>query len=247
MRIAFDIETDGLLRDLSVIHCIAAQDIDTKEIYRFGPDEVKPGLKLLQDADVLYGHNIIGYDFQAIKELYPRWKYSGKAYDTLILSRLFFTDILDRDFRSRPAGMPANLYGRHSLESWGHRLGFHKSQFGKTLNGDWSTYSPEMLDYCQRDVEVSTKLVELFLPKMEEQSRAIETEHTLAHIMAWKRHRASRSMFVLLRNLSPSYALSWMIYPSRCVTPSPSLTVASSHPSVLTRRVAMWPMPPCAD
>ena len=186
MRLAFDIETDGLLRDLSVIHCIVARDIDTDEEHRFEPGQIKAGLKLLQDADELWGHNIVGYDIQAIKELFPRWTYKGKAYDTLILSRLFFTDILDRDFRSRPAGMPANLYGRHSLESWGHRLGQYKSEFGKSLDGDWSTYSTEMLDYCAQDVVVSVALVKLFLPKMEEQSPAIETEHTLSHIMAWQ-------------------------------------------------------------
>ena len=118
--------------------------------------------------------------------MYPRWTYKGKAYDTLILSRLFFTDILDRDFRQRAAGMPANLYGRHSLESWGHRLGQHKSEFGKSLDGDWSTYSPEMLDYCAQDVVVSVALVKLFLPKMEQYAQPIETEHELAHIMAWQ-------------------------------------------------------------
>ena len=131
MKLAFDLETDGLLDDLSLIHCMAAIDMETGKEYRFEPHQIKEGLALLQSADELWGHNIISYDFQAIRKLYPRWTYKGTAYDTLILSRLLFTDILDRDFRSRPANMPANLYGRHSLESWGHRLGKHKSEFGK--------------------------------------------------------------------------------------------------------------------
>ena len=121
MRLAFDIETDGLLRSLTKIHCIAAQDLDTGEQY-FWDDDIRTGLQFLLDADELWGHNIQGYDYEAIKELFPKWDFKGKTYDTLILSRLFFTDILDRDFRSRPANMPANLYGRHSLEAWGHRL-----------------------------------------------------------------------------------------------------------------------------
>lgn len=185
MRLVFDIETDGLLRGLSVIHCIVARDLDTDEEYRWD-DDIKTGLQFLQEADELWGHNIIGYDIEAIKELYPKWTSKAKLYDTLILSRLFFTDLLDRDFRSRPANMPGNLYGRHSLESWGHRLGVHKSEFGKQLNGDWSKYTPEMLEYCAQDVIVSVQVAKMFEPKLEQYADCIDTEHRLAAIMAWQ-------------------------------------------------------------
>ena len=114
MRLAFDIETDGLLRGLTKIHCIVARDIDTDQEYRWDNGDIKAGLQFLLTADELWGHNIVGYDYQAIREIYPKWVFTGITYDTLILSRLFFTDLLDRDFRSRPANMPANLYGRHS-------------------------------------------------------------------------------------------------------------------------------------
>lgn len=186
MRLVFDIETDGLLRGLSVIHCIVARDLDTDEEYRFEPDRIKRGLQLLKEADELWGHNIVGYDIEAIKELYPKWTTKAKLYDTLILSRLFFTDLLDRDFRSKPANMPGNLYGRHSLEAWGHRLGVHKSEFGKQLDGDWSTYSPEMLEYCAQDVVVSVQVAHMFEPKLEQYADCIDTEHRIATIMAWQ-------------------------------------------------------------
>lgn len=186
MRLVFDIETDGLLRSLSKIHCIVAQDLDTDEVHRFGPDRVKEGLKLLQGASELIGHNVIGYDREAILEIFPKWTTKADWTDTLILSRLLFTDLLDRDFRSRPANMPAQLYGRHSLESWGHRLGCHKSEFGKSLDGDWSTYSPEMLDYCAQDVEVSVKLYRMFEPRLEQYAASIKTEHKIALLMAWQ-------------------------------------------------------------
>jgi hypothetical protein len=186
MRLVFDIETDGLLRSLSRIHCIVAQDLDTDEVHRFGPDRVKEGLKLLQGASELIGHNVIGYDREAILEIYPKWTTKADWTDTLILSRLLFTDILDRDFRCRPANMPAQLYGRHSLESWGHRLGKHKSEFGKQLAGDWSTFSPEMLDYCQTDVEVSVALYRMFEPRLEQYAASIKTEHKIALLMSWQ-------------------------------------------------------------
>lgn len=190
MKLAFDIETDGLIPDLTIIHCIVARDIDTNEEFRFDGTgdypSIKEGLEFLSKADSLWGHNILAYDYPAIQKLYPSWTPPSCTRDTLILSRLFFTDLLDRDFRSRPTNMPGNLYGRHSLEAWGHRLGHHKSEFGKSLEGDWSTYSPEMLEYCARDVEVSVALANTFVPKIAQYQWSIDTEHEIARIMSWQ-------------------------------------------------------------
>jgi DNA polymerase I-like protein with 3'-5' exonuclease and polymerase domains len=136
------------------------------------------------EAEELWGHNIIGFDVPAIQEIYPFFQpWESKYYDTLILSRLFFTDMLDRDLRSKPANMPGNLYGRHSLEAWGYRLGVLKSEYGKQLHGDWATYTPEMLEYCEQDVEANLPIVKLFQPKLEQYADAIKTEHVCAVIM----------------------------------------------------------------
>lgn len=190
MRLAFDVETDGLLRELSCVHCLVTHDLDTHQVIRYDDsgrhESVTTGINVLACADELWGHNIVGYDFEAIKEVYPFFQPEGKVYDTLILSRLFFTDMLDRDFRSRPANMPAQLYGRHSLESWGYRLGVLKSQYGKQLKGDWSSYTPEMLEYCAQDVEVSVALARLFEPKLEQYKDSIDLEHRIAAIMSWQ-------------------------------------------------------------
>ena len=108
-----------------------------------GPTTTRDGLSCSKNADEIWGHNILGYDIPAIQEASTlNGSINGTSGDTFILSRLLFTDLLDRDFRSRPANMPGNIYGRHSLEAWGHRLGVHKSEFGKSLDGDWSTYTP---------------------------------------------------------------------------------------------------------
>lgn len=186
MRLVFDIETDGLLRGLSKIHCIVARDLDTDEEYTWDNGDIPKGLEVLSNADELWGHNVCQYDIEAIKEVVPNWTYKAVLYDTLILSRLFFTDLLDRDFRQRPANMPAQYYGRHSLSAWGYRLGVLKSEFGKSLEGDWSTYSPEMLEYCRQDVAVSIRLCKLFEPKLDQYKRCIDTEHRIAILMAWQ-------------------------------------------------------------
>lgn len=189
MKLVFDIETDGFLRKLTTVHCVVAKDIETGEVFKFDDsgrhNSVSTGLTLLMEASELWGHNILGFDVPAIQEIYPFFQpWETKYYDTLILSRMFFTDMLDRDLRSKPANMPGNLYGRHSLEAWGYRLGVLKSEYGKQLHGDWATYTPEMLEYCQQDVEANLPIVKLFQPKLEQYAKSIKLEHDCALIMA---------------------------------------------------------------
>ena len=86
--------------------------------------------------------------------------------DTLVLSRLYYPNIIDRDYERRPQGMPQRLYGRHSLEAWGYRLKCFKGDFGKH-DGAWDSYTPEMLDYCIQDTEVTLKLYQLMQRRME--------------------------------------------------------------------------------
>lgn len=156
----FDLETNGLYDDVTCIHCVGIHDIQANQTLAYNDqgteDPVVRGLTYLEDADVLVGHNIIGYDIPVIRKLFPWFNPRGLVVDTLVLSRIFHADILKTDQKRRWKHMPLQLYGRHSLESYGHRLGEYKGQFGKTT--DWSEWSQEMQDYCLQDVNVTTKL-----------------------------------------------------------------------------------------
>lgn len=187
MRLLFDIETNGLPRKgLSVIHCLVLQDIDTGQVLRYNDtgasETITTGLNVLQEADVLVGHNIVGFDIPVIQDIYPFFEPKAKLFDTLILSRMFFPDILQRDYRKKPIGMPGKLYGRHSLEAWGYRLGKYKGEFSKTT--DWASWSQEMEDYCAQDVTVGISLFELFSSKLNDYEDSIQLEHDLAVLMA---------------------------------------------------------------
>ena len=97
-----------------------------------------------------------------IRKLYPWFGYPPIVIDTLLLSRLYHPNMMDLDKKHNWETMPLKLYGRHNLESYGHRLNEHKGEFGK--DADWSDWSQEMQDYCKQDVIVTTKLWKHFHP-----------------------------------------------------------------------------------
>ena len=170
--LVFDCETNGLLHDVSTIHCIAIYDSQTEKTNVFnnqGGDcyPITEGLHWLASCDVIAGHNIIGYDLPVLRKTYPWFKYDGDVLDTLVLSRLYHPNLMEIDKRRNVPRMPMQLYGRHSLEAYGYRLGEYKGEFGKT--SDWKEWSQEMQDYCVQDVKVTTKLCEHFRPLMTRQ------------------------------------------------------------------------------
>jgi len=167
--LVFDCETNGLLHDVSTIHCIAIYDSTKEETFVFNHqgDQCGPiteALHWLSGADIIVGHNIIGYDLPVLRKIYSWFESSATVIDTLILSRLYHPNLMEIDKKRAWSRMPLQLYGRHSLESYGYRLGEYKGEFGKT--SDWKEWSQEMQDYCVQDVQVTTKLCEHFRPLM---------------------------------------------------------------------------------
>jgi len=170
----FDIETDGLLYNVSTIHCLVIHDTETEETYIFNDQAfnsatdqpakqpIVRGVQLLEGAETVCGHNVLSYDLPVIRKLYPWFNLAGDCIDTLLLSRLYHPNMLEMDKKRNWDGMPLKLYGRHNLESYGHRLGEHKGEFGKDT--DWSDWSQEMEDYCIQDVKLTTKLWNHFQP-----------------------------------------------------------------------------------
>ena len=160
MQLIFDIETDGLYNDVTQVHCIGIHDLTNGESYVFndtGAEQpITKGVQMLEDADALVGHNVVSYDLPVLKKLFPWFTPKATVADTLILSRVLHTDILRVDQRKTFKQMPLQLYGRHSLEAWGYRLGEYKGDFGK--NTDWKEWSEGMQNYMVQDVKVTTKL-----------------------------------------------------------------------------------------
>ena len=162
----FDIETDGLVHDVSHIHCAVIYDTEDDSYAQYNDsgtqDPIVRAITRLEEADRVVGHNIINYDLRVIRKLYPFFSPVGDVVDTLLLSRLYHPNLMEVDKRQTWKHMPLQLYGRHSLEAYGYRLGEFKGNFAKET--DWSDWSQEMEDYCTQDVKVTTKLCDHFLP-----------------------------------------------------------------------------------
>lgn len=114
MRLAFDIETDGLLDELNTIHSLVIVEVTTGRGWSctdhpgyssplgYEVISIKDGLALLGRADEIIGHNIIKFDIPAIQKCYPFWYIPRqKVNDTLISSRLIWPEIRENDFNRR--------------------------------------------------------------------------------------------------------------------------------------------------
>lgn len=170
--LVFDIETNGLLHDVHEIHCIAIYDTTKEESFVFNDrggkcPPITEALHWLASCDVIAGHNVLNFDIPVLRKVYPWFEYNGNVLDTLVLSRLYHPNLMEIDKRRNVPRMPMQLYGRHSLEAYGYRLGEYKGEYGKT--SDWQNWSQEMQDYCEQDVKVTTKLCEHFRPLMTRQ------------------------------------------------------------------------------
>jgi hypothetical protein len=167
MTLIFDIESNGLLHDVTRIHCIGIYDTETKQTLVYNDEgDTEPILLVaysaLKTLNLLLAIISSIMMFAVIRKLFPWFERSGLVLDTLVLSRICHADILKTDQKRKWKGMPLQLYGRHSLESYGYRLGEHKGEFGKGT--DWKEWSREMQDYMIQDVVVTTKLWNHFQP-----------------------------------------------------------------------------------
>jgi len=194
------------------------ENIDTGEVFSFaGPEGVlgggdwgvENGVRMLMEADQIIGHNIIKFDIPALQKVYPWFTIAeDKVLDTLVLSRLIWSDVADKDYARIRAGkslMPMKLAGSHSLEAWGWRLGKWKGDYAKVIadlyldachleglpkpseeeviRHVWANWSQDMQDYCEQDVEVTKTLYDLIASK-DYSPMAIQLEHEVAWICA---------------------------------------------------------------
>ncbi len=174
MKLLYDVETNGLLNKLTRIHIIAIRDVTNYDptkrptyIFRRNDEEdtIAEGVRMLEDAEIRCGHNIIGFDEKAILKVFPNFKADkAKLLDTLVLSRVIAPDLKKADSgRVQQGKFPSYLVGSHSLDAWGFRLGKHKGDYSKEMTAKgidpWAAWNQPMEDYCVNDIDVNEILL----------------------------------------------------------------------------------------
>jgi hypothetical protein len=186
-RLLFDIETDGLLHQLTCVHCLFIEDIDTGERWNFANNsernDIGEGLRMLEEADMLVGHNIIDFDLRAIQKVYPDFYTEALIRDTLVMARMMFANVKETDFRLNAKGqLPGQQIGRQGLKAWGYRLKLNKGDYAEVYEQKlkdkhkeaglepptkdeirifvWGTWNQDMHDYCGMDLDVNLALLD---------------------------------------------------------------------------------------
>jgi DNA polymerase-1 len=182
-RILFDIETDGLLPELTKVHSLVLIDLDTGDLVSCADQEgyrsIEEGIDILYGAKLLVGHNIQGFDLPALHKTH-QFDTDAELHDTLIMSRLIWSDLKHNDFRflEKNPEFPKNLIGSHSLKAWGYRLGNHKDEY----DGGWDAWSKDMQDYCEQDTRANLTFYEKILSK-NPSDESVKLEHDFAHVI----------------------------------------------------------------
>lgn len=129
----FDIETDGLLDDMTKIHVLAWMGKDGQVHHT---DDYKAMRLFFEQADTLVGHNIIRFDIPAVEKVLGI-KVRARLVDTLALS--WYMN------HHRP---------KHGLEGYGEDYGVPKP-----VIKDWDSLTYEEYAHrCSEDVKINTRL-----------------------------------------------------------------------------------------
>ena len=176
-RVVLDIETDS---KHTVIWCAVLNDIDTGEVTCHTN---ATGLRAALDiAEQVIGHNLVAFDKWHLQNLWGIQIPLTKCYDTLIVSWL----------------MRPDLQGGHSLETWGNRLNFKKSDYPAAYrekfpndyypSKEWNEPDmPMLIAYCKQDTSVTARLLKHLEKQLSSQKfvgECIELEHQVAEIIA---------------------------------------------------------------
>ena len=170
--IYLDLEADGL--DPTRIWCVVTRENGVSQVHT----NRSTLCEALAGSVSVCGHNLIGYDLPVLKRLWGVSVAPERIVDTLVLSRLYDP--------SRPGG--------HSLKVWGELLGFPKGD-----HDDWSCLSTAMIEYCERDTEVTEAVHKQLIKDMAGfDQRSIDLEHKVQYAI----QQQERNGWVLDQKLS---------------------------------------------
>lgn len=143
-RLVFDIECNGLLAQLTKMHCFVAFDLDSKDW--IVTTDAHEAARIIGGEDVVaIGHLITGYDLPALSKLVGYEVKPGRVIDTLPISQYLYPE-----------------RQKHGLEGFGEDFGILKPEVK-----DWDSLTEqEYIHRCTEDVKINCKLFVTCLAKL---------------------------------------------------------------------------------
>ena len=162
-KLIIDIETDGLAP--TKVWLIGLKDyqtgLKTSLSYPYNVQEIQ---NVLNRYDSIITHNGIDFDIPVLERLLGLDFSKHTMVDTLVLSRLYNPQLEDG----------------HSLKSWGIRLHFPKGEYD-----DWTQLTPEMIKYCEQDLDVTHRVYDTLIDRLQPfKGESIELEHDVQKIIS---------------------------------------------------------------
>ena len=158
-----DCEADGL--DPSVIHCVYVKSWPDGQKYSFTDMKAFEHFVDTEKPDRWVFHNGLGYDVRVLNKIIRADLIDPyKVVDTLVVSKLV-------NYKN---------FSTHSLKEIGTYLKVFKGDY----TGGWDTYTKEMGDYCEQDVEVLEAIFKFYKKEIFslEWRKALRVEHDMAII-----------------------------------------------------------------
>jgi DNA polymerase III epsilon subunit-like protein len=165
--LVFDIEANGLLKEVTQVWCIAGVSTENIE-YFIDKDDLSTDnlISFFKGYDKIIGHNIINYDIPLLRKMFSFDIYDlypiEDIVDTYIYSRVIYPD------RPLPQGCPTTIrnpvtkriqkIGPHSLEAHGYSVGVKKIEIS-----DWTIYDEKIVERCITDVKINLKVYKKLL------------------------------------------------------------------------------------
>lgn len=181
-----DIETTpipDLVNNVKKIYCICIKVNDdpvrvfTEHYFKNSNGNFKTALNLLNNCDLVVGHNIIKFDIPIIEKFVG--KITTKIADTLIDTKLMYSkdELLMND---ESISIPPSLKGSYSLKAFGYRFNSLKIEYEDFSSG----LNTKMIEYCTQDVELTYKIYNFisklpFYPSLEVR----ECEYQVARVI----------------------------------------------------------------
>lgn len=135
----FDVEADGLLNEITKLHCLSFTNASTLEVVSYTDyEDIKAFF--LKPNKTLIGHNIYLYDIPAVEKVLGIKVQYDNLVDTLAISHYLHS--------SKPPSY------KHGLESYGERFGVPKPKID-----DWNNLTiEEYVHRCEEDTKINFNL-----------------------------------------------------------------------------------------